>query len=90
MKNCLHDTCQAIRDYLEDCLSDVELGEEVKNDLSKALSCIFVLEEQMLVKRLVRRAVERIPVPEHLAIEIAERIRNDGRMDALTGDHLGF
>lgn len=75
MKNCSHNICKSIRDLVNNCLSEIEVSEEVKKHLENCLACIFLSEENMNLKRIVRESVERTFVPPDLADRIAKEIQ---------------
>lgn len=75
MKNDLPTTCKVIRDFINSGSCEVELSDEVELHLENCPLCKSDYEENLQVKKVLKRAVEKTPVPENLKDQIWEKIR---------------
>lgn len=79
-KDFFKNICKNNTNFLNAYPRDAQLPEELKNHLKHCRECKIVFEENIRLKQILKRAVEKTPVPEDLANRIWEKIQNDERI----------
>ena len=74
MKNCVHSTCEQIRNIVFECFREIEVDDNIKQHFQNNLVCVFLFEERLIMKKTLKRAIDNTSVPEDLTLKIENKL----------------